>query len=163
MNEKEPESQVRIRFPDCDPFNHLNNSRYIDYLINAREDHLMNYYAFDPFQLARQQGLGWVSAQTQIAYLSPARLMELVTVRTRLLAATEKSLLVEAVMFNEPKTSVKAVMWTRLVHYNLKEQKSAAHHADLLGFLRAIEHPLESGVDFDQRVAAIRSEAKLPV
>ena len=28
------------RFSDCDPFGHLNNARYIDYFINAREDHL---------------------------------------------------------------------------------------------------------------------------
>jgi acyl-CoA thioester hydrolase len=34
--EKVPESEALIRFPDCDPFNHLNNSRYIDYFINAR-------------------------------------------------------------------------------------------------------------------------------
>ncbi len=35
------ESKVKIRFPDCDPFNHLNNSKYIDYFINAREDQLI--------------------------------------------------------------------------------------------------------------------------
>ena len=39
--EKTIESKVKIRFPDCDPFNHLNNSKYIDYIINAREDHLL--------------------------------------------------------------------------------------------------------------------------
>ncbi len=30
------ESKVLIRFSDCDPFNHLNNARYIDYFINAQ-------------------------------------------------------------------------------------------------------------------------------
>ena len=34
--EKNPESKVVVRFPDCDPFNHLHNSRYIDYYLNAR-------------------------------------------------------------------------------------------------------------------------------
>ncbi len=31
-------SKTKIRFQDCDPFNHLNNAAYINYLINARED-----------------------------------------------------------------------------------------------------------------------------
>ncbi len=33
---KEPETQIVIRFQDCDPFGHLNNARYIDYFVNAR-------------------------------------------------------------------------------------------------------------------------------
>ena len=31
MKPLERESEVVIRFPDCDPFRHLNNSRYVDY------------------------------------------------------------------------------------------------------------------------------------
>lgn len=32
------ESKAKVRFHDCDPFNHLNNSRYIDYMVTARGD-----------------------------------------------------------------------------------------------------------------------------
>ncbi|WP_074407621.1 MULTISPECIES: thioesterase family protein [Aquimarina] len=52
---KTPESRAIIRFPDCDPFNHLNNSRYIDYFINAREDHLVNNHDFDVYRYAKKQ------------------------------------------------------------------------------------------------------------
>ena len=45
--EKTPKSRDKIRFTDCDMFGHLNNSRYLDYLINAREDHLKDFYNFD--------------------------------------------------------------------------------------------------------------------
>jgi len=38
---------VKIRFQDCDPFNHLNNSKYIDYFINTREDQLLEYYGLE--------------------------------------------------------------------------------------------------------------------
>ena len=38
------ESKIRVRFQDCDPFNHLNNSSYIDYFFDAREDQLHNRY-----------------------------------------------------------------------------------------------------------------------
>lgn len=46
---KEPIGDVVIRFQDCDPFGHLNNARYIDYFINERENHLLQYYNFDTY------------------------------------------------------------------------------------------------------------------
>ncbi|RYZ20918.1 MAG: acyl-CoA thioesterase [Chitinophagaceae bacterium] len=161
--EKEPESKVRIRFPDCDPFRHLNNSRYIDYMINAREDQLMEYYGFDPYRLAREQGLGWVAAQTQIAYLAPALPLELVTVKTRLLSASDKSLLLEAQMLNEENTVLKSVLWTRLVHFNIRSGKSEAHAPELQEFLRSIEAPPEKPMSFEERVSYLRSSQNQPV
>jgi len=44
-------SKVKIRFQDCDPFNHLNNSKYIDYFINAREEQILKHYDLDIFKL----------------------------------------------------------------------------------------------------------------
>ncbi len=35
------ESTVRIHYQDCDPFNHLNNSKYIDYIVAARTEQLL--------------------------------------------------------------------------------------------------------------------------
>ena len=32
----ELETRVQIRFQDCDPLQHLNNSKYFDYYFNAR-------------------------------------------------------------------------------------------------------------------------------
>ncbi|MBD1428894.1 acyl-ACP thioesterase domain-containing protein [Sphingobacterium litopenaei] len=29
------ESKIRIQYQDCDPFNHLNNSKYIDCIVAA--------------------------------------------------------------------------------------------------------------------------------
>ena len=31
---------MTVRFQDCDPFGHLNNARYIDYFLNARQDQI---------------------------------------------------------------------------------------------------------------------------
>ncbi len=52
---KEPVSNVVIRFQDCDPFGHLNNARYIDYFINAREGHLVEYYNLDIYERQNNQ------------------------------------------------------------------------------------------------------------
>lgn len=38
------ESKVDIRFQSCNLFNHLNNSRYINYIITARGDLLLKRY-----------------------------------------------------------------------------------------------------------------------
>ena len=63
MNEetivKEPTSSVIIRFQDCDPFGHLNNARYLDYFINAREDHLAEYYDLDIYERQKQLNINW--------------------------------------------------------------------------------------------------------
>lgn len=153
----QPESRIKIRFPDCDPFNHLHNSRYIDYLITAREDQVLEHYGLDLHRLGVEQGLGWVSAQTQIAYLQPAFLMETVTVQTSLLAASEKSVLLEALMWNEEKTTLKCVLWTRLVHYHIGEQKSHPHAPELQQLFTELLRPLPDGTGFEERVQQLRA------
>jgi len=122
------ESKMKIRFHDCDPFSHLNNSRYIDYFLTARGDQLIDSYGLDIYTMAQTKGIGWVSAQTQITYLVPAWLMEEVTIQTQLIDCSEKSLLLEALMWNDNKTVLKALMWTKLVHFNLQTQPAIFIH-----------------------------------
>ena len=150
------ESRMKIRFHDCDPFNHLNNSRYIDYIITARGDQLIDNYDFDIYKLAMEEGIGWVSAETHIAYLSPAYLMEEVVIQTQLLAFTEKSLLVEALMMNQDKSVIKAVMWTKLAHFNLKTQRSLSHSDDLMQFFQLIVNPPVADIKFEERIKSLK-------
>ena len=154
--EKIPESKMKIRFHDCDPFNHLNNSRYIDYMVTARGDQLMEHYDFDIYKLAMTKGLGWVSAQTQISYIVPAYPTEEVTIQTQLIDCREKSLLVEASMWNEDKTILKSLMWTKLVHFDLKTQSSCRHSDELMSFFRRIVNPLEADTNFELRVKSLK-------
>lgn len=152
------ESKVKVRFPDCDPFNHLNNSRYIDYIINAREDQLIEFYDFDVHALARSEGVSWVVVQNQISYLSPAFLNEVITIETRLLSFTEKSILLEAIVWDENKVSPKAVMWSRQVHYDLKTRQSRSHSQRLMDFFAEAVDPVAENSNFEERVMAFRSK-----
>jgi len=154
---KSLESRIRVRFSDCDPFNHLHNSRYIDYMINTREDQVREHYGLDLHQLALKQGIGWVSAQTQISYVQPAYLNEPVAIETRLLHVSAKSLLLEALMWNEDKTVLKSLMWTRLVHYDIRERKSRPHSADLMELFSGVMDPLAAPAAFEERVGQFRS------
>jgi len=154
--EKMLESKVKIRFQDCDPFNHLNNSKYIDYIINTREDQLLENYNFDIYKLAFEEGLSWVVAQNQIAYFNPAMLMETVTIQTQLIFYDNKTLVAEALMWDEDKTKLKTVLWIKLVHYNLKTNQSNLHSEELMILFEQILIPQTNLLSFDERVKNLK-------
>lgn len=151
------ESKTIIRFPDCDPFNHLNNARYIDYFINAREDHIMANMNFNIYHYAAENGFGWVVSKNQIAYLRPAFLMETVLIDSTLLRVGEKEVFVEMKMFNEAKTKLKSVLWSNFVHINMKTQRPENHSAEMIEKFKPFENPLQENLGFDERVNQLRS------
>ena len=154
---KRPESRVLIRFPDCDPFNHLNNSRYIDYFINAREDHLYLHYQFNPYTYAQQKLLSWVVTQNQIAYLRPALLMEKVVIQSRVLKFDVRDILVEMTMWDIDKKVLKSIIWTTFTHYNFKTSKAEIHSQELIDQFKPLEDPLEKEISFEERVKEVRA------
>lgn len=150
-----PSSVLTIRFQDCDPFNHLNNGRYVDYFLNAREDHLLEHYGLDIYRMARESGLSWVVSTSQIAYLRPAFLMEKVLIETQLIAYGPKHVQVELRMWDERKTVLKSFCWMGFVHFDLRQNKVAAHTPEHLALFARIHAPVaEEG--FDARLAALR-------
>lgn len=150
------ESKIRVQYQDCDPFNHLNNSKYIDYIMGARTEQLLDKYGFNTSEFAYKQGIGWVAAQTQISYFYPASWMETVTIESRLIQHSDYSLLVEAFMWDEHKTKLKCVMWAKLVHFNIKTQKSHKHSEDLMKLFAEIYNPIESLSTFETRVKSLK-------
>ena len=153
------ESKTIIRFPDCDPFNHLNNARYIDYFINAREDHIMANLKFNIYHYAAQNGFGWVVSKNQVAYLKPAFLMETVVIDSTLLRAGEKEVFVEMKMWNEKKDKLKSVLWSNFVHINMKTQKPESHSKELMEMFLPLENLLPAAMSFDERVEQLRNQA----
>lgn len=121
------ESIHSIRFQDCDPFNHLNNAKYIDYFISAREDHLIDFYKFDLYEYIKSTRKGWVVSQSHIAYFSPASLMEKVVIQSELIELNSSDIMVEMQMWNINKTHCKALFWIKFVHIDLIELKKVEH------------------------------------
>lgn len=135
---KSPHSLYTIRFTDCDLFGHLNNGRYIDYLLNAREDHLKNEYGLDLTEFYKQ-GVSWLVAGHEISYIRPAAYNEQVCIQSALLKAEPNSLLVEMQMMDEHQTHLKSLMWTRFIHVNVKTGRRENHTDAFLEFARSIE------------------------
>lgn len=152
------ESKTRVQYQDCDPFNHLNNSKYIDYMMGARTEELLEQHSFNVAELAQKQGIGWVAAQTQISYVYPASWLEIITIESRLIHFSESSLLVEAFMWDEHKTKLKSVMWVKLVHFNIKTQKSHKHSDELMALFHEMHFPLEISASFEERAKSLKKQ-----
>lgn len=135
---KEPQSNYIVRFSDCDLFGHLNNARYLDYFLNAREDHLKDNYQLD-LATYYTQGIGWVVGSHEINYLKPVKYNEKVTIKSTLVQADDYHLMVEMQMMNVEQTQLKAIIWTRFVPVNVKTGKRESHPSDFMEFARSIE------------------------
>jgi acyl-CoA thioester hydrolase len=146
--EKHPNSNYTIRFSDCDPFGHLNNARYIDYFLNAREDHLKSAYQMDLRQFYNN-GLTWFVGSHEIAYLRPADYNETVKITSSLLEAGIDYLLVEMIMTDENQSHLKSVMHTRFIPVGLKSGKRENHPQDFFDFAKSVstEWQLKSFAD----------------
>lgn len=148
--EKTPQSTAKIRFQDCDPFRHLNNARFIDYCLNAREDHLIEHYGLDMQQHIRESGCAWLVMSNQITYMKPANVGEQVVITTQLIDWSEKHVTAEMIMWNEAKTQIKCVLWARFAYFSVATGKSAEHSAALTDLFREVCLPV-STASFEER------------
>ncbi len=146
-----PSSLMTIRFQDCDPFNHLNNGRYVDYFLNAREDHLLAHYQLDIYRIARETGLSWVVSTTQMAFLRPAFLMEKVLIETQLIRFGRKHVEVEMRMWDELKETLKSFCWMGFVHFDIRTNKVLEHSAEYLSLFEKVVAPVVEA-SFDARL-----------
>jgi acyl-CoA thioester hydrolase len=99
--------------------------------------------------------VGWVVAQHQISYIKPAFVAEKVHIFSRVLDFSANHILVEMWMTDEAKKKVKAFLWSKFVHIDLKTGKKGEHDEALMQLLESIrvEH---NGIDtFDQRVGTV--------
>lgn len=140
--EKILQSTAKIRFQDCDPYNHLNNSKYIDYFINAREDQLIEYYNLDVYAKTGEDGLGWVVGSNQITYMNPANTMETVLIESQLIKYSFKNLQVEMRMWDQEKRELKSVIWVNFVHFNLRQRRAFEHSKEFLALFEEVFLPV---------------------
>ncbi|WP_397362536.1 acyl-CoA thioesterase [Olleya sp. R77988] len=150
-------SKTKIRFQDCDPFNHLNNGSYINYFINHREDMILEHYDIDMFKMARKTGQSWVTNSNQIAYLKPAFLMETVTIESQLFRESSSDLMVEMRMYDDKKTHLKAIIWCGFTHFNILEQKRAMHSEDINSLFKTICNPIDAKT-FEERILQLKTK-----
>lgn len=153
--EKTPRSFYMVRFNDCDPLGHLNNGRYIDYFLNAREDHLRASYGIDLKEWALK-GIGFVVSQHEIKYIRPVTYNERICIQSSLIEGGDASLLVEMCMFDEEAVTLKAICWTKFTRINMRTGKKETHPAEFMDFIQQV---LWEGADpkkgMNERIAVL--------
>jgi acyl-CoA thioester hydrolase len=146
--EKTPVSFYTVRFNDCDPLGHLNNARYLDYFLNAREDHLRDHYGIDLRDWSAR-GILFVVSRHEIRYLRPVNYNDRIAIQSAVIGWGDTWLLVEMLLFDESRRHLKAILWTRFTRIDPHTGKSAAHPDELLALLPAT---LVEGVDIHKGV-----------
>ncbi|WP_139925426.1 thioesterase family protein [Hymenobacter sp. DG01] len=159
---KTPETTHRIQFQDCDMLGHLNNARYLDYFLNAREEHTLRHYALNLGQVARELGASWVITKHCIAYLRPANHAEVVRIRTQLIHFDNSNLVVEMQMLSEDGQRLKAVLWSEMAFVKVPGGTRTEHSDALMDMLEGldVEEVSYDPDGFDDRVRRLRKQLK---
>ena len=157
-----PETQHRIHFQDCDMLGHLNNARYLDYFLNAREDQVAEHYALNMGELARAQQAAWVITKHHLSYLKPARQGVLVHIRTQLIHFDNQNLVVEMQMRSDDGHRLLALLWSEMAFIRVQSATRTDHSDALMDLLEQLDvDDVNYDPDgFDERVKQLRKQLK---
>ncbi|WP_027376021.1 acyl-CoA thioesterase [Kaistella palustris] len=128
--QKELSSLVRIRFSDCDPIGHLNNVKYLEYMLNAREDHVESGYGFTYEEYTRKTGCTWITVQNEIAYLREVRYNARVLITSKTIEVGDTLSKVEILMTSPDGKIIHSVLWLTVLYFDMKTRRAAKHPDD---------------------------------
>jgi len=94
------ESELRVRPDDIDMFNHVHNSKYLDYVLAARYDQMEQFYGM-PWEHFTKQGFGWVVSRVDIRFKRPLLMNDVMRIRTGILTVHEKGCAVQFEIINK--------------------------------------------------------------
>ena len=157
-----PETTHRVHFQDCDMLGHLNNARYLDYFLNAREDHTTEHYNLNMGELARGQNAAWVITKHHISYLKPARQGVQVRICSQLIHFDNSSLVLEMQMRSEDGLRLLALLWSEMTFVAMPAGIRTDHANALMDLLDELD---VDGISydpdgFDDRVKEVRQQLK---
>ena len=157
--QKEISSIEKVRFSDCDPIGHLNNVKYLEYMLNAREDHVESGYGFTYEEYTKRTGCTWVTLQNEIAYLKEVRYNAKVMITSKTIDLGDRLSKVEILMKSEDGKTIHSVLWLTVIYFNMKTRSSESHPEDTIELFQKFLVNLEEK-DFQSRVASLRKQNK---
>ena len=157
-----PETTHRIYFQDCDMLGHLNNVRYLDYFLNAREDHTTEHYNLNMGELSREQSAAWVITKHHISYLKPARQGTEVRIYSQLIHFDNSNLVLEMQMRSADGLRLLALLWSEMTFVTMPAGTRTDHSNAMMDLLNELD---VEGVNydpdgFDDRVKEVRQQMK---
>jgi acyl-CoA thioesterase FadM len=79
---------------------------------------------------------------------------ETVIIKTQIIHTDDKSLIMEYQMWNEDKSHLKTILWSRFLHIDLLTKKTTPHPKDVEEMLEALVIPVVE-VTIDERVKSL--------
>jgi len=157
--EKEIASTAKIRFSDCDPIGHLNNVKYLEYMLNAREDHVESFYGFTYEEYSRRTGCTWITIQNEIAYLKEVRYNSKVMITSKTIEVSDRISKIEILMKSEDGKTINAVLWMNIIYFNMKTRTSETQPDDVKELFKKYLVSLDQK-EFKTRVEYLRRKNK---
>ena len=157
--EKEISSTAKIRFSDRDPIGHLNNVKYIEYMLNAREDHVESFYGFTYEEYSRRTGCTWITIQNEIAYLKEVRYNSKVMITSKTIEVSDRISKIEILMKSEDGKTINAVLWMNIIYFNMKTRTSETQPDDVKELFKKYLVSLDQK-EFKTRVEYLRRKNK---
>ena len=152
-------SRAKVRFADCDPIGHLNNVKYLEYMLNAREDHVEEFYGFTYEDYAKRTGCTWIMVQNEIAYLKEVRANTKVVISSKTIATNDRISKVEILMKSDDEKTIHAVLWITVIYFNMKTRKSEVLPKDIKDLFLKYLVELDQN-DFSSRANYLRQSNK---
>ena len=153
--EKEISTSTKIRFADCDPLGHLNNVKYLEYMLNAREDHVEQQWGFSYEEYTKKTGCTWVAIQNEIAYLREVRYNCMVMISSKIIELNDRTVKVELQMKSPDSKIVYAVLWATAIYFNVKTRKSEVHPDSVFSQFNPMLVSLSEN-SFSDRISTLR-------
>lgn len=158
--EKEISTKVKIRFSDCDPIGHLNNVKYLEYMFNAREDHVEDFYGFTYEAWTKKTGCTWITIQNEIAYLKEVRYNQKVVISSKTVFISDRTSTIEILMKSEDEKIIHAVLWVQVIYFNMKTRKSEVQPEEVKELFQKFKMDIAEP-DFAGRVKHFRKQNKI--
>lgn len=125
------ETELNVRPDDIDMFNHVHNSKYLDYVLAARYEQMEKFYGMS-WEKFSEQGFGWVVAKVTINFKRALKMGDQMIVRTGILEMNEKGSNVQFEIINKATGKVSSDGVFDYVMIDLTTQRSCKVNEDMI-------------------------------
>ena len=128
-------------------------------MLNAREDHVEDFYGFTYEEYLKRTGCTWIAIQNEIAYLKEVRANSKVVISSKTIEIQDRVSKVEILMKSPDGKTIYAVLWITVIYFNMKTRKSEVQPEEVKHLFRKYLVDLEQK-DFQSRASFLRKQNK---
>jgi YbgC/YbaW family acyl-CoA thioester hydrolase len=125
------ETELRVRPDDIDMFQHVHNSKYLDYVLAARYDQMEHCYGMS-MEKFMERGFGWVVKAVHINYKRALTLGDYFMVSTAIEAIDERGCRVKFFITSKTSDKISCDGWFDFVMIDMKSGKGVKIPEDIM-------------------------------